>query len=275
MGNNWFRSFLSHPLFVALMSGLFGAIFGVLFTGWKLKNDPPVAKIVPSNASVNAAESIMFDANGSTDSENGNLKFQWKVNGRPWENAIVASCDKNNNGSMINCRFASPGIHSVSVTVTDKQDSSRTALASVNVKLLGGYVAFVIRSDTNESDPALIQAFNYAVDWPKVQALMRGKPIVLFDPDRKEPVFALDIKQSISKAKENLNQSTHGNTLKIIGQLIPAAMNQIRRDLSKIGMLPAFIQLPMGEVYLPLERELGRSGIVILSDINELKTYYE
>lgn len=269
------KGLLSHPLFVAFMTALFTAVATWIFTGWQFRNSRPIAKIVPESVSVNAADSIAFDARGSTDPENGVLRFEWHVNGRTFDKATVASCEKTVDDLMINCRFATPGTHVVSLTAIDEKDLEDTAPASVQVKLPGGYVGFVIQFGEDNKDRNLIRAFNHAVDWPKVQTLIGGKPIVLFDPDKKEPIFAVGIKRSIEKAKQFFILSGRIEELKIIGPILPKAVSQIKQDLLKIGMAVRILPIISAQSSPALHMGVGNSGFVRLSGMDEFEKYYK
>lgn len=268
--DHYFKRFLKHPLFVAFM----GALFGALMAGWSLKNTPPIAKIIPENIKVNATENITFDAQGSSDPDGGSLTFEWRISGHDYDKATIASCDKNEQVPMISCRFATPGTHIVSVTAIDDKQSKSIASSSVKVELPGGYIGFVLQFGNDKRDMNFLRAFNYAVDWPAVQTLLRGIPIVLYEPDEKLPVFAMDIKHSFDKAKKYADLSSHKHGIKIIAPISSKVEEKIALDLSKVGISVTFSRLPGGEVFLALERGLSNSGFVPLSSIDDLAEYY-
>jgi len=264
------KKLIAHPLFV----GIFCLLLGALINEIVKRNSAPIAKIVPSQITVNSAENISFEAKDSSDPDGDDLNFKWTVAGNSFNSSSVAFCQLYN-PTQLNCSFSSPGTHIVSVQVTDKYNSSATASSSVKVTIPGGYIGFIIQYGVKEKDLDLIRAVNFSIDWVKIQSLLRGKPVVIYDPDSSSAVFAINIKRSISKAKKYINNLKTIDGLKILAPPNPEIITQIKDNLAEVGINVSFASMPGGEVYLALERGLSNSGFLSISNENDLMNYYK
>ncbi len=265
------KKLIAHPLFV----GVFCLLAGFILSEYFKKNSPPVAKVVPNQLSVTAAENVTFSASESNDADNDELTFKWTVAGGSINTTSIAFCKLSEDNSQLSCKFTSPGNHIVTVEVKDEHNESTSALASVRVTIPGGYVGFIIQYGSTNKDLNLIRAVNYAIDWVKIQSILRGKPIVIYDPDSNSDIFAVNIERSIRKAKQFIEESNGGSGLKILVPSNIEIRKQIQVDLNEAGIQANVIQMPFGEVLTALTKGLTNTGFVPLSNGKELLKYYK
>lgn len=265
------KKIIKHPLFVSI----FSLLAGVLLTECVKRNSAPLAKIVPDKLSINAAENVTFSASGSSDPDNDKLLYDWSVGGAPINTTPIGFCSSTDDNLQLSCKFTSPGNHIITIRITDEHTATSSANASVRVIIPGGYIGFLIQYGSSGRDLNLIRAVNCAIDWVKIQANLRGKPIVIYDPDSNSDVFAVTIERSILKAKEYLKASGGGAGLKV---LVPSSVNiskQIQGDLEEAGIHAAVVPMPFGEVYTALTQGLSNTGFIPLSSSEELLNYYK
>jgi hypothetical protein len=262
---------IGHPLFTAIIGGITGSVF----TWITLKNVPPIVSLVPNSIAVKAADIVTFDGQGSVDSDGEIIEFEWRVGGFNLDKTGIASCDEIGNQTQITCRFAIPGSHIVSLAAIDNDGAKSVQASNVVVSMQGGYIGVVLQYGEKIKDTNLQNAFNYGVDWVSVQTLLRGKPIVLYDPIKQSPVFATQFTRSISKAKEFAKKSDNAKGLKVLAHLPPDAKEKLTVDLFEIGVAVTFVDIGFGEVFPALEAGLANSSLTPLNDPQELSNYYE
>jgi hypothetical protein len=262
---------IGHPLFIAII----GAVAGSVFTWISLKNAPPIVSLVPTSALVNAADIVTFDGQGSSDSDGEIIEFEWSVGGSSLDNTGVASCQQISGQTQITCRFAIPGAHIVSLAAVDNDGAKSVQASNVIVSMRGGYIGVLLQYGQKNKDDNLQNAFNYGVDWVSVQTLLRGKPIVLYDPIKQSPVFATQFKRSITKAEQFAKKSSNAKGLKVLARLPPDAKDKLMMDLIEIGVAATFIDIGFGEIFPALDARLANLSFAPLNEPEELLKYYE
>ncbi|MEP4546168.1 MAG: PKD domain-containing protein [Saccharospirillum sp.] len=266
------ESIFRHPLIVGIISAATGAIIGSLATRVSLTNEPPLASIVPKQLEVNAAETVGFDARQSYDPDGEIVAYHWEVGGQGIDNSPVASCYTKDSERQMDCRFGIPSSHSVSVSVEDQNGVSTTSTAIVKVIVPDGYYGFMLKKRTGGVlDEALIQAFNMAIDWPSVQYNFGGIPILLYDPVKKEVVYAVSVEQSVEGAKSLVNENQLSGDLEIVGFASTEAEDLIAAGLREVGLDARFIT-PSGLASALQQR--GDASFRSLSSLSELRQYY-
>jgi len=235
-------------LLLPVIVGIAVLFAGKLINRWPLENSPPNAVISPTETTIKANTNIMFSAAASSDSndENYRLAYRWTVGGFDPKESYIANCDPYlDDQSLFNCRFLVPGTHNVSITVTDSDGAESTASASVTVEMENGYIGLALHFGQQDKDPNAIKAIMYAVDWPSVQALLRGRLLILFDPDIEQPVYASIIKRSVEMAKQYAQQADGIEELWwSIPNVDKAVYTKIRDDIedAEIGISLHFIE---------------------------------
>ena len=266
------KDILSHPLLTAIAGGIAGSIF----TWLTLKNEPPVISLTPSSITVNAAESVVFNGQGSSDKDGEIKHLKWSIGGNEVDTSTVASCYENEVvKEQITCQFTVPGSHVVSLSAVDDDGDESVKSSNVLVKMKGGYVGVVVRNDLNKSDKNLQNALNYGVDWVKVQSLLKGMPIVLYDPSSQGPVLSTKFRKSVEKAREFVSNSKYEGSLSIFAPFTYEVQEEILKDLSKIGLKPFFNRIPFSEVYSSSKEEMRGAGFVFIDTPEDLLKYYK
>lgn len=250
---------------IGVVVAVIGTLFGAFVTWITLKNEPPVADLAPSFLEADASQPISFSAAGSLDPEGDNLSFAWSLNGLTFGENPAASCSTSNEPAVVICRFAMPGTHAVTVEVQDGDGLAASKSASVTVTLDGGYLSLVLNVPGGaEAQEAAERAFLYAVDWQDVQARV-GRPIILFDPDRKTSVYAATIDRDIEAARTALQSPAVSFANLKIGNfgLRPNVQDLIMIQAAEAGLGIAFFGLPAGEVITGIERGIGEGGFTL------------
>ena len=277
-------------MLLPVIVGISLLIAGGLIDRWFLGNSPPNAVISPTEKTIKANTNIMFSAAASSDSddENDRLAYRWTVGGFDPKESYFANCDPNRDDqSLFNCRFLLPGTHNVSITVTDSDGAKSTASASVTVEMENGYLGLALQFGQQEKDLNAIKAIMYAVDWPSVQALLRGPLLILFDPDTEQPVFAAQIKRSVELAQQYARKSVGIKELWSSISVDNAVYTKIRDDLeaAEIGISLNILQetdwrheppsMGIGSLYfLNAEKKTENFGFIDLSDPDKLIQHY-
>lgn len=252
-------------IFIGAVVAIIGYLFGAFVTWITLKNEPPVADLVPSVLEAEANQAINFSAAGSSDPEQDMLTFRWSLNALPFGENPAASCAPANDPAIVNCRFVMPGTHAVTVEVEDGNGLVASKSASVTVSLNNGYLSLVLNAPGGaEAQAAAERAFLYAVDWRDVQALV-GRPIILFDPDRGTSVYAATVERDVEAAKAAINAPEVSFSGLKIGNfgLRPNVQDLIMIQAADAGLSIAFFALPAGEVMTGIERGIGEGGFTL------------
>lgn len=258
---------IKHPLVVAII----GVLLGVLFTWVSTKNIAPVSIINPDQISVDAAEAIRFDSSSSSDEDGTIIKRQWMVNGTPFSNMTIGTCREDSNGLAAICQFAVPGSHTISLALTDNDGGTATGVSSVKINMPGGYIGLILMRGKNDNN--LQRAVNYGVNWGKLQSLLGGKPVILYDPDTKNFAYAAGFSRSIEKASEYASKASDKRVL-IGGKLSYEAQDKITIDLAEVGVNATFIPMSFNEVFSAEQTRIS-STFVPLSSPEALLKYYE
>lgn len=259
---------------IGVVVAVIGTIFGALLTWVTVKNAPPVADLIPATLEAEALQPINFSAAGSSDPESSTLQYEWSLNALPFGENPAANCTLSDDPAIINCRFIMPGTHAVTVSVQDEDGLTASKSTSVTVTLENGYLSLVINAPGGpEGQKAAERAFLYAVDWSAVQALV-GRPIVLFDPDRKTAVYASTVERDIAAAKEALaSPDVNFANLKIGNfRLRPNVQDLIATQAADAGLGIVFFGLPAGEVVTGIERGIGEGGFTLFSSPADFQT---
>ena len=221
----------------------------------------PVARITPSEASVQANDAIEFSAEGSTFPSAEDRSFEWKVSGLPPNESPVARCKEG--FSTFSCRFMLPGTFAVSVEVVDANGERSGDAAAISVKIPYGYFGLMLRSE----DPDAFRALLYDVDWVKLQSLV-SRPIVLQDPDTNLPVYAaLADKPEYDGDSPPWQGAASGLKIAVPG-LPPDAKEAVEIALSDIGMVP--LTLAFAENYTALETGVIDGGFMAIDSPDQL-----
>lgn len=264
--------FLKHPLLVAIVAGLVGSVS----TWFTFKNTAPHATIVPQNIEVEAAKSVTFDAQESSDPDGSIVSTEWTVSGRhPKAATSIASCIDGATAYQLTCRFIAPGTHTVGFSAVDNDDGTAATSTDVTVIIPGGYIGVVLQFESNSERSALEKAFNYGVDWTEVQALVGGKLIVLRNADTGDPVLANSYQRSVDKAKAYAEKASQAAGLRIMATLPQRAIEKVEADLQEVGISAQFVRIPAGEIMLALERGFANSSFVPLDSPQQLTKYYQ
>lgn len=267
------KKYLKHPLLVAIVGGVIGGGVCILDSIGP-SNSPPTISLVPSIITVDAAENVTFDAQDSIDVDGDIVHSEWSVNGRKYDETPIASCDDQGNVIQMTCRFAIPGTHIISLTAVDDDDAMAVKSSSVRVTMPGGYIGVILQYGEKNKDENLQNAFNYGVDWVKVQTLLAGKPIILYDPMQAMPVYATTFTRSIEKAKKYAKNSENARGLRVLARLPRGAMDKVLQDLAEVGVHVIFVPIAAGEVFSALQRGTANSSFIVLDGPDSLSEYY-
>ena len=271
---NIMKKSLKHPLLVAVVGGVIGAAACIL-DSISPGNSPPVISLVPSVITVDAAENVTFDAQGSTNIDGNIVHSEWSVNGRKHDETSIASCDDQDKLLQMTCRFAIPGTHVISLSVVDDDDTKAVQSSVVQVKMQGGYIGVVLQYGDKNKDENLQNAFNYGVDWVKVQTLLTGKPIILYDPTEAMPVYATRFTRSVERAREYAKNSKNARSLRVLARLPRDAMNKVLQDLAEVGVNVRFIPIAAEEVFAAMRKGTANSSFVLIDGPDALYKYYK
>ena len=261
-------------ILIGVVVAIIGTMFGAFVTWITVRNAPPVADIVPATLEADELQPINFSAAGSSDPESRTLKYEWSLNALPFGKNPAANCAASDDPAIINCRFIMPGTHAVTVSVADNDGLTASKSASVTVTLENGYLSLVINAPGGpEAQMAAERAFLYAVDWSAVQALV-GRPIVLFDPDRKTAVYASTVERDIETAKEAMASPDVNFANLKIGNfgLRPNVQDLIVIQAADAGLGITFFGLPAGEVMTGIERGIGEGGFTLFSSPGDFQS---
>ncbi|MFG5382656.1 PKD domain-containing protein [Yoonia sp. R2-816] len=253
-----------HPILGPIISGVVvGAVLGVggFFLGKATAPDvPPMAAISPEMASITAGENIQFSAAGSSSTASTGInEFRWKIGGHPATESSVGYCDSEANAQIADCRFNLPGTYSVSVDVTDETGLTATAVAPITVTLENGFVGVVLFAGR---DPAATdQAYRVilaAIDWQDIQRTV-SRPIVIFDPDKKAPVYAASI-PFVEGAIDYLDNDLFAGAKVMIPPFDPSVREVVVNALRDLGSSVQIV--PLGEMELNIQNGLAGSGFL-------------
>jgi len=167
-------------------------------------NDDPVADAGPDQNGV-AGVAISFDGSGSDDEEDGNnLAYSWDFGDGSPDAA----------GQMVNHTFATNGVYSVELTVTDsgsKMDSD-SALANVALAPSNDTVT-ITKAEYNGSKSELkIEATSSMGGTADLFASVDGSPEVMMNYNRKKDVYKLTESGVFIKPTEVMVTSSEGGS---------------------------------------------------------------
>ena len=234
---------------------VFGAVAALVVTkvgGW-FEPRPPVAAIAPAEVAVPAGETVQFSAADSRDPRGGELALSWAVGGVALERSPVARCTPN--ATTLGCRFTLPGTFAVTVTAASPRGLRDSASATVTVAVEDGYFGLVVLAGSAEAQRDLL----YSVDWPRLQQAI-SRPIVLFDPDRDAPVYAVSVEAPSDADDAPWRGAAQG--LEILLPAMPAAARALFvAELQRIGA--SVTAMPRGDVQAALTAGAADSGFFV------------
>ncbi len=238
-----------------------GAVLGVsgFFLGQAFAPPvPPIAAISPATILVAAGESVEFNASGSVSSSGAITNYVWKVGGHPADQSSVGLCQTGTNTAIATCRFQLPGTFSVSVDIQDATGQTSTAVSPVTVSLKDGYIGVVLLSGQNRliTDQAY-RVILAAVNWQDIQRSV-SRPIVIFDPDKQQPVYAAS-RVYVEGELDQLDTTVFQGAKVMIPPFAPAVRNVIRSTLEELGSV--VIVLPSTSMESSIETGLAGSGM--------------
>jgi hypothetical protein len=229
----------------------------------------PKASLVPEIAEIEAGQTLQFSAAQSTDANGSIQDYKWSIGGFPHEQSSVGYCDITDSKIDAVCIFSTPGNFSVSVEVTNSKGKSSVDVSPVSVSMANGFVGLLLKagSGKQEKDDAF-RALLKLADWPDIQ---RGvsRPILLYDPDLGEPVFAA----SIIPAKDKSGSAAKDDSLFGVKLVVPRFSPNVKSQLSALieshgGTL---VEIPAGEIYTALTTGLSNSGFVPVSSLDQYR----
>lgn len=233
-------------------------------------NSAPVASLVPEKVEAEAGETIQFSAAESISPDGSIENYRWSIGGYPHEQSSVGYCDISEDQQNATCIFSAPGNFSVSVEIVADDDKSDIAVSPVSIAMTNGFVGLLLKSgsEKKERDDAF-RALLKLADWPEIQ---RGvsRPILLYDPDLGEPVFAA----SINSSKYNSNGIGDSKALAGVKLIVPRFSVEIRSLLAALveshgGTL---VVIPASEIYTALSTGLSNSGFLPVSSVGEYRS---
>lgn len=216
---------------IACIIGVLGHISGRLLA----PAIPPVARLSPEMITINAGQVVEFNAAASNDPAFEDLTFDWKISGHPIHESSVGHCNHGAVLSLVTCVFTAPGTFSVSVIVKNSSGLSSTATSPVTVLLKDGFIGLFLRlGHSGDQRDNSYRAILQAIDWQSVQKYV-SRPIVLYDPDLRAPVFAASVNQKDRAAIDpDIAGSLFGATL-LVPRFRDEAMKIIVEAIEKLG----------------------------------------
>lgn len=216
----------------------------------------PIARIVPTEAVVQANTVIEFSAAGSVFHDTDRPSYVWRVSGLEPNVSPAARCSGVE--TILSCRFIVPGTFAVSVEVIDANGQSSMSASSITVSVPNGYLGLILRGGRRDSLKALL----YDIDWAALQPLTRGRLIILEDPETGAPVYAALAEPPTTATSPPAWRGAAAGLKIAIPPMSANARIAFETALIEIGLVP--VTLPFAEIFSATEQGMTDVGFVMI-----------
>lgn len=262
---------------IAFGSSVLGAFLGAVLDDPILNrifppNVAPVASISPQIGKANLGFSHVLDGSASLDPDGDTLTFSWSLDGETVGNGNSecscsgASCDES---PALQCTFVRPGARSISLKVTDRDQShaSSSAIVEINPPLVFLYIV----PDTGKDNSLIARAIYHAIDWSALPDAFENLSVapMVFDPETlaQRPAVSYEFDPQLSLELIAEAGAAAEDPVEILltspGSPVPAILQPYLED---VGLEVRWASMPGGGGGSPL---LSGSGDVLATFVTQ------